>query len=240
MKQIILILSILTGLSSCITETYEKPRKTQYAYNAYQEVRFEFLRRLELFNNAYWLNQWKKAPTTEQKQNIEDKYFSTCKIRQSDDTIRLIFNSNYYGSWERRFLTSGSDFNQPGNAWTAIWNHDTVHIVNLSTDLWKLTSEQQELEVQLKDRDAQQPDYSLSGTGCFQSSGRKIYVNTTKPLLYTRSKNPHFYAGKLTLNIGNQNAEFPVEVVIKSSSLIEIAYRGITENWSENEYYYPY
>lgn len=240
MKHIILILSILTGFSSCITETYEKPGKTQYAYYAYRDVQYEFLRCLELFDNAYWLDQWKKAPTTEQKQKIEDKYFRTCKIRQSDDTLRLIFNSNNYDSQERRFLTSGCDFNQPGNKWTGICNLDTIIMVNLSTDLWKLTSEQQKLEVRLQNKGEQQPDYSLSGNVYYQLSGRQIYVNTPKSLLYTRFPNPHFYAGELTLNIGNQNAEYPVKVVIKSSSLLEITYRGITENWGENEYYYPY
>lgn len=235
MKKIILFLSLLMGLNSCITEDFEKPNKTEYIYRVYQGVKYELLQQLEMFDNAYRINQWIKAPTLREKQEIEDLYFTSWKIRQRNDTI-LLFNNNDYGERKQIILTFNQAFDQPGSQWTAI-GKDSIQIVNLSGDLWKIYTgnDRFNFQIQFQDKVNKETNYKVTGSGVFKFFQRQVYMSIEKRLIYSRINYENLSQlslGEITLNMDKQAAEFPAKVVIKPQSYLEISYRGITERWN--------
>lgn len=86
---IILILSLVASLTSCVIESYEKPPKTIIGLVVASNVTSSLATNASVADLARVVEMWRSA-SDQDKYKIEDKYFRNTKIREIGDTIHIV------------------------------------------------------------------------------------------------------------------------------------------------------
>lgn len=90
MKKVLLILAVISTLTSCVVESYEKPPKTLIGYHIANEESKEMRKISSLADIVRVAEMWRYAETEQDKYVVEDKYFGPdVKLRVYEDTITI-------------------------------------------------------------------------------------------------------------------------------------------------------
>lgn len=94
------IIIVATTLTSCVVESYEKPKRTIVGYNMSEHVSSDIRTASSIADITRIVNMWCSTATEQEKFDIEGKYFGDdIKLRQYEDGITIV---DYYD-----FKTSG-------------------------------------------------------------------------------------------------------------------------------------
>jgi hypothetical protein len=172
MRKILLILTTILVLTSCVIESYDKPNKTAIGYSIASVASSDIRQSASLADIARVAEMWRNATTPQQRYEIEDRYFdSGVKIREYGDTIAIgeLFKIKTFN----KSLTETpwkvlADISNPKavNYEVSIDASNTyiIKILNISSEsLGEIT-----VNVITPDR-----EYSVSGNGC--SANRDYY-----------------------------------------------------------------
>lgn len=85
------IIIVVTTLTSCVVESFEKPKRTIFGYNISEHVSSDIRTASLIADITRIVDMWYSATTELEKFDIEDKYFGDdIKLRQYGDGITIV------------------------------------------------------------------------------------------------------------------------------------------------------
>ncbi len=121
-------------------------------------------------DNAVKLDEWIKASTDEERDNIEDRYFMHYKIRSSNDTISLNYIPDENPNIDIKFITKGYSIIDYGVEWSLDGYNSNAELIirRIDDNEWKVLHNSlgfYGLECELDIKRLTDTTYSVTGSG---------------------------------------------------------------------------
>lgn len=245
-KYILLLLSVIV-LTSCWKDTYDKPKKTAYAYGLTQRVQESINLQFEVMNNIKYIDKWKYASTDNERYSIEDTYFQGYKVRKTGtDTITLTGQ----GAISYAIIyKNGKRYNEEGAEREVMISRSTTIEIVFKEGQWTFTAKQEaqfknsptydvlfigESTMYFKEGNSFSLQHGSKGT-YIAPSGKEYLYEVTEQInrdYLINNSGFEWTSGTLTIDDAqNHSGEEQILAKFKSQYHIEITYRGFSEVW---------
>ncbi len=240
-------LCCLFGTTSCYEVIeYYVPNRTQYGADMFTQVQSSLYDACNYMTMISRLDDWANASTPDEQYKVEDTYFANYKIRQRGDTITLQEVGDYNLS-TIVVTTNGAAIVDDGAMWQLLVDNDTLTIAKDGDSRWhlscdNLSGESYNLYLTQGVSSLCAPSYTIVGSGhrvAFGFGCQQIAYRIEAALSLCTAMTI-VTSGTMVMEADELQGNDEVRVHIKEDGSYEVIYRGITELYTEEMYYYMY